>query len=110
MKLPLQISFKNMERDEQITELIKDKIAKCDRLSSEIIQCHVTVAVPHRSHRTGNFYDVTIDLSLPGKEIVYSHESQDEIENKDIRHVLKVAFDAIYRQIEDYNRMRTDAA
>src|SRR5438067_2386192 len=110
MKLPLQISFKNMERSEHITELVKDKCDKLDRLSSEIIQCHVTIGIPHRSHRTGNFFDVTIDLSLPGKEILFSHESQDEIENKDIRHVLKVAFDAVYRQIEDYNRMRTDVA
>jgi ribosome-associated translation inhibitor RaiA len=110
MKLPLQISFKNMERDEQITELVKEKCNKLDRLSSEIIQCHVTVAMPHRSHRTGNFYDITIDVSLPGKEIVFTHESQDEIENKDFRHVLKVAFDAVYRQIEDYNRMRSDVA
>lgn len=108
MKLPLQLSFKNLERDQQITELIKQKAEKLDRLCPDVIQCHVTVAIPHRSRRTGNLFDVTIDISLPGKEVAVSHESQDEIENKDIRHVLKVAFDAAYRQVEDYSRMRKD--
>lgn len=106
MKLPLQIAFRNLERDESITELIKQKAAKLDRLCPDIIQCHVTVSLPHRSHRTGNLFDVSIDISLPGKEIAVSRESQDEIENKDIRHVLKVAFDAAARQVEEYNRMR----
>lgn len=109
MKLPLQISFKNMKSDKHITELINEKAAKLDRLCQDIIQCRVTVAVPHRNHRTGNFYDMTIDISLPGKEIVVSRESQDEIENKDIRHVLKDGFEAAYRQVEEYNRMRRTA-
>jgi ribosome-associated translation inhibitor RaiA len=111
MKLPLQISFKNLERDDLITSIVKDKAAKLDRLCSDVIQCRVTIDVPHRNHRKGNFYDVTVDVSVPGKEIVWTHESQNEIENKDIRHVLKVAFDAVYRMVEEYNRMRhSDAA
>jgi ribosome-associated translation inhibitor RaiA len=111
MKLPLQISFKNLQRDELITTVVKDKAAKLDKLCSEVIQCRVTITMPHRNHRKGNFYDVTIDVSVPGKEIVWSHEPQNEMENKDVRHVLKVAFDAVYRQLEDYNRLRhSDAA
>jgi len=70
----------------------------CDR----IIQCHVTVAIPHRRHKTGNLFDITINISLPGKDIVISREAQDELENKDLRHVLKEAFEAAYRQVEEY--------
>jgi putative sigma-54 modulation protein len=109
MKLPLQISFKNLVRDEHIAKLIQEKAAKFDRLSDEVIQSHVTVTVPHRSRKSGNFYNVRIDISVPGKEIVVNHEDNKAIENKDIHHVLKVAFDAAYRQLEEYRERRLAA-
>jgi putative sigma-54 modulation protein len=109
MKLPLQISFKNLAREEHIVQIIKEKAAKLDRLSNEIIQTEVTVSVPHRSHKKGNFYNVRIDISVPGKELVVNHEDNDEMENKDIHHVLKATFDAAYRQLEDYTERRNAA-
>jgi putative sigma-54 modulation protein len=110
MKLPLQISFKNINRSEGITNLIKEKAEKLDRLCGDIISCRVTIAMPHKSHHKGNFFHVAIDISLPGKEICVSHESQDDLENKDFYHVLKEAFDAAYRQVEDYKLKRKSPA
>lgn len=109
MKLPLQISYKNLARSEAINNLIKEKAAKLDRLCSNVISCRVTLDVPHKSHRHGNFYHITIDISLPGKEVAVTRESHDEIENKDFYHVLKEAFDAAYRQVEDY-KVKHEAA
>jgi ribosome-associated translation inhibitor RaiA len=106
MKLPLQIAFKNIQRSDAITNIVKEKAEKLDRLCPEIIGCRVTITMPHKSHHQGNFFHITIDISLTGKELVVSRESQDEIENKDFYHVLKEAFDAAYRQVEDYRRMR----
>jgi ribosome-associated translation inhibitor RaiA len=100
MKLPVQISFKDMQRDEEIAELIKEKVAKLDRVFGDmIIQCRVTVAMPHRSHRTGNFYDMTVNISVPDKEI----------ENKDFRHVAKERFERAFRLLEDYKEKRNAA-
>lgn len=111
MKLPLQISFKNLQRDELITKLVKDKAAKLDTLCRGVIQCRVTITAPHHTDGQGNFYDLSIDVSVPGKEIVWSHPGQHEIANNDIRHVLAVAFDSVYHQLEEYSRSRdSDAA
>jgi hypothetical protein len=66
--------------------------------------------MPHRSHNKGNFFLVTIDISLPGKEIVVNREAQDDVNNKDFYHALKEAFEAAYRQCEDYHRMRRNPA
>jgi ribosome-associated translation inhibitor RaiA len=106
MKLPLQISWKNIARSEAITNIVKDKAEKLDRLCPDIMSCRVTIAMPHKSHHKGNHFHITIDVSLPGKEVAVSREGQDEIENADFYHVLRVAFDAAYRQVEDYNRIR----
>jgi ribosome-associated translation inhibitor RaiA len=110
MKLPLQISFKNLARDEHITEIIKEKAAKLDRLCDDIIQCRVMIDIPHRNHKTGNFYSVRLDISVPGVELAASREADNEIENKDIHHVLKEAFESAYRQVEYYNRRRQSNA
>jgi ribosomal subunit interface protein len=109
MKLPLQISYKNLAKSENVNQIIQEKAAKLERYSDAIIGCHVTVTVPHRSHHKGNFYSVRISISMPGKELVVNHEDNEEIENKDIYHVLKVAFDAAYRQVEDYMERRKSA-
>jgi ribosome-associated translation inhibitor RaiA len=110
MKLPVQISFKDMQRDEEIAELIKEKVAKLDRVFGDmIIQCRVTVAMPHRSHRTGNFYDMTVNISVHDKEIAITREPQDEIENKDFRHVAKERFERAFRLLEDYKEKRNAA-
>lgn len=110
MKLPLQIAFKNIARSDAIQNIIKEKAEKLDRLCGDIISCRVTITMPHKHHHQGNFFHVTIDISLPGKEVVVSRESQDEIENKDFYHVLREAFEAAYRQVEEYNRMRKSSA
>jgi len=99
-----------LERDPEIVALIKRKSEKLDRFCDRITQCHVTVALPHRHHKRGNLYDITIDISLPGKEIAISRESQNDVENKDVRHVLKEAFEAAYRQVEEYCRQRFEPA
>lgn len=105
MKLPLQIHFKDLRRDEAVESLIKEKVNKLERMSPDMIHCRVTIALPHRSHRKGNFFDVRIDISLPGKEIAVTRESHDEIENTDLRHVIKDSFDRATREIVEYKRM-----
>lgn len=110
MKLPLQISFKNLARNQSISNVIKDRAAKLETFCRDVISCRVTVAVPHRSHRTGNFIFVGIDIRLPGKAVIVNHESDLDEKNRDPHHVLKEAFDAAFRQVEDYNRLRRSSA
>ncbi len=110
MIIPLQISFRDLRRNEELVSLIQHKSQKLDKFCDRIIQCHVTLSRPHRRHKTGNFFDVTIDISVPGKEIAISRESQNDMENKDVKHVLKEAFEAAYRQLEDYCRQHFEAA
>lgn len=106
MKLPLQISYTHVARSEAINNIIKEKAQKLDRLCPEIISCRVTITMPHKSHKRRNFFSVRIDISLPGKEVVVGKEAHNDFHNSNFYHVLKEAFDAAYRQVEDYSRIR----
>ena len=70
MKLPLQITFRNLKSSAMVEEWIQAEAAKLDTFCSQIMACRVTIEVPHRHNRNGKPLHVRIDLTLPGKEIV----------------------------------------
>jgi cold shock CspA family protein len=70
------------------------------------MSCRVVVDQPHEKHRTGNYYEVRIDLKAKGAEIVSRRESAEHIEYKNIHTALRDAFDSVRRQLEDYVRTR----
>ncbi len=99
MEVPLKITSRNLE----ISDLIKDEIRrKADKLShifDEIIKCRVTVEAIHRHQNNIIMHNVRIDITVPGKEIVISRQPQ-----KDLAIAIREAFEAAYRQLEDYAR------
>lgn len=110
MKLPLQISFHNLDRIESIENRIWEEAAKLDEFCGHIMSCRVVVDVPHRHHVTGNVYQVRIDIKVPGEEIAVTHEPAEHdpyYENFDV--AIRDAFDSAARRLEDYvRRQRRD--
>ena len=70
MKLPLEISARNVKLSSETEDLIREKAGKLDHLYDRIIGCRVKVDMPHRSQRSGSAYDVRIDITVPGGEVV----------------------------------------
>src|SRR5205823_5459031 len=77
----------------------------------DIVTCRVMVGKPHRHHENGNRFDVHIDIAVPGEEIAVSHSPNfrkqvEEGTKKDVRTVVRDAFAAAKRQLQDYVRRR----
>ena len=70
MEIPLQITFRNMPPSEAIEDNIREKLSKLESFYDRIMSCRVIVEAPHRHHRKGNVYEVRIDLTVPGGELV----------------------------------------
>ncbi len=104
MELPLQIRVHNVSISQAVRDDIQEKAAKLDRYSNRITACRVTVDNPHRHQHQGARYNVQIDLTLPGDEIVVKHQA-----DEDIYVAVRDAFDAARRLIEDYERKRRGA-
>ncbi len=119
MKLPIEVSFRRIPPSAWIEADILKRAARLDKCHPDIMSCRVVVDVPHRHHEQGNRFRVRIDLTVPGDEIAVSREStlyrsrkdlgagewakQFEIEGmrKDLRLVLREAFDIARRQLQD---------
>lgn len=101
MKLPLEITFRNVVRTDEMEERIRAKAAKLDRFYDRITGCRVVVESPHHHHQKGNAYHVHIELSVPGAEIVVNQEKP-KPEHADLGVAMRDAFNAAQRQLRDF--------
>lgn len=106
MKLPLQITFRGLESSEALEADIREKAGKLDRYSPDIMSCRVVVEARHKHHQDGNLYQVRVDLTVPGREIVTSRERALHHSHTDAYVAIRDAFDEARRQLEDYERFR----
>lgn len=106
MKAPLQVVFRDMPRSEAVEAKIREKVEKLERFSDDIISCRVVVEPAHRHHHKGNLYHARIDVVVPGTELVANRENDVNHAHEDVYVAVRDAFDAMRRQLEDYERRR----
>jgi cold shock CspA family protein/ribosome-associated translation inhibitor RaiA len=130
MEIPLQITFRNMPPSPAIEENIREKAMKLDSYCDRIMACRVVVEAPHRHHHKGKAYQVRIDLTVPGGELVInrapkrlsatklvepevaekdlaeSHEPSKHAAHEDVYVTIRDAFNSAARKLQDYSRKR----
>jgi len=105
-QIPLQIVFRNMDKSPSVEDAVKERIVKLEKFASDIISCRVIVEAPHRHHAKGNLYHVTVDLHLPGTEIVVNRDPSQNHAHEDVYVALRDAVNAAVRQLQSYTRIR----
>lgn len=106
MKLPLQITFRDIPHSEALEDKVRAKAAKLDRFCDRITGCRVVLSAPHRHHQSGNLYNVRIELSVPGDEIVVTREPHQHQAHEELGIAIRDAFNAAQRQLQSYTRRR----
>ena len=103
MRIPLEITFRHMEASPAAEARIAEKVAKLEQLHDQLVRCHVIVEAPHEHQRQGKLFHVSIDLTMPGGELLvtrgHHHQSQ---AHEDVYVAIRDAFDAARRRLEDY--------
>ena len=102
MKVPLQISFRDIEPDEVIEKLIQRRTARLERRCDYLSSCRVVVERESRRHREGNAYHVRIDLTVPpSHELVVSKDPARTEKQDNLLLVIGRAFDAAQKQLKE---------
>ena len=104
MQLPVDITFKEIPPSDAVTARIHEWVDKLERVYDRIVRCEVVVETPHRHHRTGRHYHVRARLTLPGGELVASHDPGPDGAHEDVYVALRDTFVALRRQLEDHVR------
>jgi len=120
MKIPLQVTFRNMESSPIVREWIRQEAAKLETFYSQLIGCRVAIEIPHQHQRKGNACHIRIDLTMPGGELVIKRQpslrtrawltgktksaKQFELDtpHKNLRLAIDAAFRAAGRRLQDY--------
>lgn len=98
MKIPLDISARDVRVSGETEELIREKASKLDRIYDHIIGCRVRIDKPHRSRRNGMAYKVSIDITVPGGELIVKREP-----DEDLRVAIVNSFEIAQRKLKAYS-------
>lgn len=99
MEVTLQITTRDIPHSDALESHIREKAAKLEKFYPHIMSCRIVVELPHKHHHQGRLFDVHIDMTVPGGELVVNR-----VANEDAYVAVRDAFDAAKRQLEDYGR------
>ena len=109
METPLDIVFHNVDPSDAIKAEINKRVAKLEKLYGRFIACRVVVDAPHQQHRTGNVYEVHIEMVLPGRTLVVNrepHHTKEGHARRDLLTPLRDAFKAAEAQLRSFAKER----
>ena len=124
---PVQITFHNLDASEALEAVIRARIGDLETYYPRIVGGRVLVDMPHKHRQHGRHVRVRIELSLPGEDVVVSHEptlypalkdvgetvlhKEDEVEtvHKYAEVAIREAFDAARRRLQDVIRRERGA-
>jgi cold shock CspA family protein/ribosome-associated translation inhibitor RaiA len=127
MQLTPTVTFRGIDRSEALETDIVTRLRKLETYYPRIMCCRVLVEPAQRHHESGNRYHVRIDLTVPGEEIVVSHEAglhgtaqdvdaerltkaaESDPERKHAAVAVREAFDVARRRLQDYARRQRGA-
>lgn len=104
MQEALQITFRDIPHSDAVEAAIRDKAEKLNQFFEKILFCRVMVEAPHSHHHQGRLYRIRVDIGVPGTELVVSRAPAKHQAHEDIYVAIRDAFDAMRRQLQDYNR------
>jgi len=107
MQLPLQITFRDMEPSEAISDAVKKRAEKLEDFHEHITSLHVVIETPHRHHHKGRVHHVKVHVTLPGREINIDRDPE-RGDHEDVYVSIRDAFDAATRQIKDFTSKRAE--
>ena len=100
MKIPPEITYRNLEKTEAIDNLVREKIAKLEQFCDYINSCHVVLEKAHENPSSGSPYRVSIDITIPHSREIAVVESPDTGKQyPPLEAVIRDAFEAARRQI-----------
>lgn len=103
MQVPLEITFRDVERSEPVEAVVRERVDKLSRYFSRIISCKVTLNVPNRTPQYDvRNHQVNIEISVPGEELIVSREPNEHDNFNDIYVTIRDAFDAAEQQLQSY--------
>ena len=101
MEVPLEITFRGVDRNDDLERLIREKAAKFEKICDSLISCRVAVESPHAHQQSGNPFRVRINLRVPpGQDLVVRRKSTEGYLHEKLPVVISETFDVAFRRLK----------
>lgn len=106
MPLPVRVTFRDIEHTEAVEAKVRQRAAKFEKFADRATALNVVIAAPHaRSHgpsHKGKLYHITLELVLPGGEVVVHKGEDGNHAHEDVYVAIRDAFEALERRALDH--------
>jgi ribosome-associated translation inhibitor RaiA len=100
MQLPVKISYRGLEKSDQIDNLVFDYSARLERFCDHINRCDVAIEQTNHNHNKGNPYRCRIDVTVaPRRELVADERQNDNGTHEPLKKVIHDAFKTMEREL-----------
>lgn len=99
--LPVQITIRDIPASSTLESHIRTKTSKLEQFHDRLTSCRVVVEFQQKHKHRGKLYNVRIDITVPGKEMVTTKKT-----DEDIYIAIRDAFAAITRQLDNHSHKR----
>ncbi len=100
MKVPVEITYRNIEKTQAIDNLVREKIAKLEQFCNHITSCRVAVEKINDRPSSGSPYRVRFDITVPPSHEIAAVRNPGEGDQYDeLGTVIRSAYEAARRQV-----------
>ena len=102
MELPLEITWRGVEKSAAMEDHIRQKVQKLERYCDHINSCRIALEEQNHLESGGGKYAVRIDLTVrPGHEIAVRKDFRSTNQNDDLNAILAKSFHAAEQQLKE---------
>ncbi len=107
MNVPLEISYRNVDKTDSLEELIREKAAKLERVHPSISSCRVAVEKIQEHQDRGSPYHVRVDITVPpGHELYVANEHDMGNLPEDLPAIVRRVFRSARRQLRELREVQ----
>lgn len=102
MNVPLQITYREIASSDAVDAHVRGHVERLGRIADSIVSCHVVLtAGGFGPQRENPYFEVHIDLLVPGHTISIDHEPTPKHEHDDLYAAIDRAFARVTRELGD---------
>lgn len=107
MEIPIDITFRDMETSPALVAAIEEAAGRLEEVFQPIQRCTVVIETPPQR---GRAFHVVLALTVPGREITVSRDTNDDASSEDAYAAVAHAFRSARRQLLDFAERRRSLA
>ena len=102
MQLPVEISYRGVDKSDEIETLVRDKADRLNKFCDHITRCDVIIEHPNHAQKSGSPFHVRIDVTVPpGHELISDEKAVKHDMHEPLTKVINDAFRHMERQLKD---------